>query len=124
MSSTDDHKSLTILFLWFTAEVRQHRSSTGDLDPRRHTNLSRSRSAQSLKNSQDPQVQDDKLTIMLQLFWVAVSLLESDYEYEFLLAVRLLDNVSDCFKKNIWDISEQKINITFPFHDNNWALKL
>ena len=27
------------------------------------------------------------------MFWIAISLLESDFEYEFLLAVRLLDKV-------------------------------
>lgn len=38
-------------------------------------------------------VQDDKLSTMAQLFWIAVCLLESDYEYEFLLALRLLERV-------------------------------
>ena len=57
--------------------------------------MSRSRSVQSLKNaSQEVMGQEDKLTILSQLFFVAVTLLESDYEYEFLLAVRLLDKVS------------------------------
>lgn len=37
--------------------------------------------------------QDDKMTILAQLFWLAVSLLESDYEHEFLLACRLLARV-------------------------------
>lgn len=31
--------------------------------------------------------------MLSQLFWIAVSLLESDYDYEFLLATRLLDKV-------------------------------
>ena len=66
-----------------------------ELDARRNTNLSRSRSAQSLKNSvHDPQGTEDRLTILLQLFWIAVSLLESDYEYEFLLAVKFLEKVT------------------------------
>jgi len=38
-------------------------------------------------------LQDDKLTILAQLFWLAASLLESDYEHEFLLALRLLSRV-------------------------------
>lgn len=38
-------------------------------------------------------LQDDKLTILAQLFWLAVSLLESDFEHEFLLALRLLSRV-------------------------------
>lgn len=57
------------------------------------SNLSRSRSAQSLKLLGDSATQDDKLTILAQLFWLAVSLLESDFEHEFLLAVRLLARV-------------------------------
>lgn len=55
--------------------------------------LSRSRSAQSLKLLGDTATQDDKMTILAQLFWLAVSLLESDYEHEFLLALRLLARV-------------------------------
>ena len=34
-------------------------------------------------------MQDDKLTILATLFWVGASLLESDYEHEFLLGARL-----------------------------------
>lgn len=55
--------------------------------------LSRSRSAQSLKLLGDSATQDDKMTILAQLFWLAVSLLESDFEHEFLLALRLLGRV-------------------------------
>lgn len=33
------------------------------------------------------------MTILAQLFWLSVSLLESDYEHEFLLALRLLSRV-------------------------------
>uniref|UniRef100_A0A1B6DZ54 Protein furry n=1 Tax=Clastoptera arizonana TaxID=38151 RepID=A0A1B6DZ54_9HEMI len=57
------------------------------------TNLCRSRSAQSLKLLGDSASTDDKMTILAQLFWLSVSLLESDYEHEFLLALRLLDRV-------------------------------
>ncbi|XP_049885792.1 protein furry isoform X3 [Pectinophora gossypiella] len=59
------------------------------------SNLCRSRSAQSLKLLGDTatQVTDDKLTILATLFWVGASLLESDYEHEFLLGVRLLARV-------------------------------
>ncbi|XP_070136486.1 protein furry isoform X3 [Drosophila bipectinata] len=55
--------------------------------------LSRSRSAQSLKMLGDTATQDDKMTILAQLFWLSVSLLESDYEHEFMLALRLLTRV-------------------------------
>ncbi|XP_024946755.1 protein furry isoform X2 [Cephus cinctus] len=57
------------------------------------SNLARSRSAQSLKLLGDSASQDDKMTILAQLFWLSVSLLESDYEHEFLLALRLLSRV-------------------------------
>ncbi|GFN79511.1 protein furry homolog isoform x3, partial [Plakobranchus ocellatus] len=66
------------------------RSST-DIEARK-SNLGRSRSAQSLKNL-DQSGAEDKLTLVTQMFWITVSLLESDYEYEFSLAVRLLDKI-------------------------------
>lgn len=47
----------------------------------------------NLKLLGDSATQDDKLTVLGQLFWLAVSLLESDYEHEFLLASRLLSRV-------------------------------
>ena len=40
-------------------------------------------------------VQDDKLTILSQMFWIAVSLLESDFDHEFAMAVRLLEKVGE-----------------------------
>ena len=56
--------------------------------------LSRSRSANSLKQmSADPDTEEHKLTVLSQLFWLSVCLLESDYEYEYLLAMRLLEKV-------------------------------
>ena len=55
--------------------------------------LARFRSAHSLKNLDEP-VSEDKLTLITQMFWIAVSMLESDYEYEFSLALRLLNKVS------------------------------
>ncbi|XP_026680249.1 protein furry-like [Diaphorina citri] len=55
--------------------------------------LARSRSAQSLKLLGDSTSADDKMTILAQLFWLSVSLLESDYEHEYLLALRLLARV-------------------------------
>ena len=67
--------------------------------PSRHSSSSllRSRSSQSLRLSHDgaaASAADDRLTVLVQMFWISVSLLESDFEYEFLLAVRLLDKVS------------------------------
>ena len=54
--------------------------------------LSRSRSAQSLK-IQDLATQDDKMSILVQLFWICLAVLESDYEHEFLLGLRLLEKI-------------------------------
>jgi len=79
------------------------RHSSGDSCshlPSRHSSSSllRSRSSQSLRPSHDganaSAAADDRLTVLVQMFWISVSLLESDFEYEFLLAVRLLDKVN------------------------------
>lgn len=79
------------LFLSSAVDLR-FRAST-DID-RLRSNIPRSRSAQSLKNA-DQSSSEDKLTIVAQMFWIAVSVLESDYEYEFLLAVQLLKRVGE-----------------------------
>ena len=70
--------------------VAERNRSGADLG-RLKSNVPRSHSEKSLKNSE--QGVEDKLTIMSQMFWIAVSLLESDYEYEFHLATILLDKV-------------------------------
>jgi hypothetical protein len=57
-----------------------------------NNSLSRSRSAQSLK-LQDLTTQDDKMNILAQLFWICLAVLESDYEHEFLLGLRLLEKI-------------------------------
>ncbi len=33
------------------------------------------------------------MNILVQLFWICIAILESDYEHEFLLGLRLLDKV-------------------------------
>lgn len=68
----------------------RNRSGT-DLEMRLKSNVPRSRSEKTLKNAE--QGVEDKLTIMTQMFWIAISLLESDYEYEFMLATKLLDKI-------------------------------
>ena len=81
------------------------RHTSGDSNlPQCHSSSSllRSRSSQSLRPSHDgvgvtamaAASDEDRLTVMVQMFWISVSLLESDFEYEFLLAVRLLDKVT------------------------------
>ncbi|XP_050360711.1 protein furry isoform X2 [Nymphalis io] len=78
-----------------TAEKQPHEPRTRPCESTKGvcSNLCRSRSAQSLKLLGDTATQDDKLTILATLFWVGASLLESDYEHEFLLGVRLLSRV-------------------------------
>jgi hypothetical protein len=44
---------------------------------------------------QDQASQEDKMNILVQLFWICIAILESDYEHEFLLGLRLLDKVAD-----------------------------
>lgn len=60
-------------------------------------NIQRCKSAQALQTLQDA-ASEDKLTIVVQIFWIAVSMLESDLEHEFLLAAQLLDEVLEHVK--------------------------
>ncbi|KAJ8969161.1 hypothetical protein NQ314_001902 [Rhamnusium bicolor] len=91
----------------------EHRSGLNKFS----ANLSRSRSAQSLKLLGDTATQDDKLTILAQLFWLAVSLLESDYEHEFLLAVRLLATLLSQFTPLLnFVVVDPSQSIAFPMN--------
>ena len=63
-----------------------------DTKVKSQTNLARSRSAQSLK-IQDQASQKEKMNLFVQLFWICIAILESDYKHEFLLGLRLLDCV-------------------------------
>merc|ERR1719481_2134421 len=74
------------------AEPRGRSHTESEAKVKSQTNLARSRSAQSLK-VQDQASQEDKMNILVQLFWICVAILESDYEHEFLLGLRLLDKV-------------------------------
>ena len=38
------------------------------------------------------------MNILVQLFWICIAILESDYEHEFILGLRLLDKVSFSIK--------------------------
>uniref|UniRef100_A0A914W2H8 Protein furry n=1 Tax=Plectus sambesii TaxID=2011161 RepID=A0A914W2H8_9BILA len=63
-------------------------------------NLPRSKSAQALKSV--PEGQEEHMAAMSQLFWIATSMLESDFEHEYLLALHLLDKMIDLpgFERN------------------------
>ena len=70
------------------SEHRARSNTASEIDkPRFH----RTRSTQSLKMGECSF--EERLNLLSQLFWIFVSLLESDYEYEFLLALRSLDKV-------------------------------
>ena len=73
-------------------EPRGRAGTDTDAKVKSQTNLARSRSAQSLK-IQDQASQEEKMNVLVQLFWICIAILESDYEHEFLLGLRLLDRV-------------------------------
>ena len=51
--------------------------------------------------------QDDMLNILVQLFWICLAILESDYEHEFLLGLRLLERVLDRLPLDRPDVTEK-----------------
>uniref|UniRef100_A0A4W4H4J5 Furry homolog, like n=1 Tax=Electrophorus electricus TaxID=8005 RepID=A0A4W4H4J5_ELEEL len=71
------------------------RSNTLDVADRlsgSHGNLARTRSLSSLcEGGSGPPV--DPTNLLATVFWIAASLLESDYEFEYLLALRLLNRL-------------------------------
>ncbi|XP_033015534.1 protein furry homolog-like isoform X9 [Lacerta agilis] len=76
----------------------RRRSNTLDIMDGRinHSNsLARTRSLSSLREGgmHDVQPTTDPMNLMATIFWIAASLLESDYEYEYLLALRLLNKL-------------------------------
>ncbi|XP_058853378.1 protein furry homolog-like isoform X4 [Acipenser ruthenus] len=75
----------------------QRRSNTLDLIDGRmnHGSLARTRSLSSLREGgvSDVQPTIDPANLMATIFWIAASLLESDYEFEYLLALRLLNKL-------------------------------
>nr|XP_025743574.1 protein furry homolog-like isoform X2 [Callorhinus ursinus] len=76
----------------------RRRSNTLDIMDGRinHSNsLARTRSLSSLreKGMYDVQSTTEPANLMATIFWIAASLLESDYEYEYLLALRLLNKL-------------------------------
>ncbi|XP_076134284.1 protein furry homolog-like isoform X3 [Alosa pseudoharengus] len=87
----------------------RRRSNTLDVAERlggSHGNLPRTRSLSSLREgggggiaggggpgTGDPAPPADPTNLMATVFWIAASLLESDYEFEYLLALRLLNRL-------------------------------
>uniref|UniRef100_A0A2K5ZUU8 FRY like transcription coactivator n=1 Tax=Mandrillus leucophaeus TaxID=9568 RepID=A0A2K5ZUU8_MANLE len=76
----------------------RRRSNTLDIMDGRinhNSSLARTRSLSSLreKGMYDVQSTTEPTNLMATIFWIAASLLESDYEYEYLLALRLLNKL-------------------------------
>nr|XP_012384971.2 protein furry homolog-like isoform X2 [Dasypus novemcinctus] len=76
----------------------RRRSNTLDIMDGRinhSSSLARTRSLSSLreKGMYDVQSTTEPTNLMATIFWIAASLLESDYEYEYLLALRLLNKL-------------------------------
>ncbi|XP_077964900.1 protein furry homolog-like isoform X6 [Gasterosteus aculeatus] len=78
----------------------RRRSNTLDVADRlggSHGNLARTRSLSSLGGAGGPGGEAippvDPSNLMATVFWIAASLLESDYEFEYLLALRLLNKL-------------------------------
>ncbi|CAF4582608.1 unnamed protein product, partial [Didymodactylos carnosus] len=115
--------------------------------PSTTSTLTRSKSAHSLRQQQQQQQQatlltnpnssgvlavcneahalattiDDAKTVLAQIFWIGICLLESDYEYEFSLAVQLLETIVVKVTIDTPDYIERIMNIhrsmkwqTFP----------
>jgi hypothetical protein len=61
---------------------------------------------------------DDAKTVLAQLFWIGICLLESDYEYEFTLAIQLLTTIIDKIQLNTYDYIDRMMNIlkTIKWH--------
>ncbi|XP_072295543.1 protein furry homolog-like isoform X5 [Eucyclogobius newberryi] len=79
----------------------KRRSNTLDVADRlggSHGNLARTRSLSSLREGGGGPTVDsmptvDPSNLLASMFWIATSLLESDYEFEYLLALRLLNKL-------------------------------
>ncbi|RWS21464.1 Protein furry-like protein, partial [Leptotrombidium deliense] len=98
----------------YTARNRSNTDSDMRMNNRssNSSNLERSRSAQSIKALEEQYLTpEDRTSLLAQFFWIAVAMLESDYEHEFLLALRLLDKVllKLSFEKNDCQEKVEKI---------------
>ena len=58
----------------------------------------------------------DKTNILIQVFWICLAVLESNFEHEFLLGLRLLDRVLDRLPLDRPDVREkvEKLHVQVP----------
>lgn len=54
---------------------------------------------------------DDAKTVLAQLFWIGICLLESDYEYEFTLTIQLLTTIINKVELNTYDYVDRIMHI-------------
>jgi hypothetical protein len=54
---------------------------------------------------------DDAKTVLAQLFWIGICLLESDYEYEYTLSIQLLTTIIDKIQINTYDYVDRIMHI-------------
>ena len=62
---------------------------------------------------------DDKLSLLCQIFWAVVSMLESDFEYEYVLALKLLDQLLSGLKM---ESSRHQNALCRVFHQMKWSV--
>jgi len=75
-------------------------------NPTNNTNLPNTNDVQTLAASID-----DAKTVLAQLFWIGICLLESDYEYEFTLSIQLLTTIINKIQLNTNDYIDRIMNI-------------
>ncbi|XP_041471022.1 protein furry homolog isoform X2 [Lytechinus variegatus] len=73
-------------------EHRGRSSTTSELD-KSSFHRGRARSSSSLKHIGENNIFEERLNMLAQVFWIFVSLLESDYEFEFLMALKALEKL-------------------------------
>ncbi|XP_054160326.1 protein furry-like isoform X2 [Oppia nitens] len=90
------------------------RNSIQNNSSNNNSSLGRSRSAQSLKTLEEKQYMtiEDKTSLLAQFFWISVIMFETDYEHEFLLALRLFDKLLPKFGLEKID-SQEKVEKIF-----------
>lgn len=64
---------------------------------------------------------DDKTSILAQFFWIAVILLETDFEHEFALALRLLEKVLSKLSLEDPEVQDKIEKILFHFKWHNFS---
>lgn len=114
-------------FILSKPRVHTHRTSSylvsvnsSTATENQHPIMAQSRSSTQPLKVLDQNNADDKLSIVSQLFWIAVSMLESDYEYEFYLAIRLLDKILKHLQLKRADCQEKLQKILQQIKWNNF----